>query len=664
MFPCKILATTRGTIHTKRKRETGAESSDSSEEMLEQRRFSKRTFERTESTTSTLVDEQSDAETVTPEMLTDEAENKSSTASDTRPAANLGAYPHIYSHARALLRCSSQGGDSRTSRLVGRHAEREAVTSFLRDRLSFNSSTQCKSITASGAMYIAGTPGTGKTALVCDVAASFSHEADVAIVNCVALASASDVYAKILSSLPSEENSTPRPKKGRKADPLPSGTPEQQLISRLASPRRNTIVVLDEMDNLLRSGWQQDVLYKLFLAVSPAHDTADSVKPPSRRSTVASKLHARTALIGIANSLDLAENFLPLLTGYKAYPQLLSFTPFSVDDIVAIVSSRLAHLYARYDVDPLESIKSVGSEDAIPVQDELPIFTKPGLRLAAMKVAAVTGDLRKALDVCRLAIETVEKAQKDKGIDMPSLTRDSAARVGPPHVLSAVARAFPTSGSTPGTPAGASLTNMARVRALPLHAGLLLASYLLVDFGHCHLGPKGGSIDVAAVYDKYTRTLLDDGSFTPLPMGEVLDILANLETQAFLDLSAPRASVAPSQAKGASRAALRAMAKRMPGGAAGGGATTPALGARSQVVTLRMPLQDVRRALTDPSTLPASAPTPGSGKTVAAETIARLMHTEERRLLRNKGWEQAAAGFEEKRKNELGGGRLAVAQGL
>lgn len=573
---------------------------------------SKRTFERTLSSTSasTLV-EDSDAETVA-------GEGAGETYISTK---GQETYANIYAHARTLLRCSAHTEGMVARTLVGRQEERGTIAAFLRDRLVSGGQP--------ASLYIAGTPGTGKTALVCDVVSTFMRDSntDVVVLNCVALASASDVYAKMLSLFPV----MPTRGKPAPARSTPAQTSEQILLARLASPARNTIIVLDEMDSLLRQGAHQDVLYQIFLAVSSA-SAATSASVSTHAS--ASRGVSRTALIGIANSLDLADQFLPLLAGHGAYPQLLSFKPFKADEIVSVVTDRLAVL-----------------RDGDTGTDEVPIFTKPGLRLAAMKVAAVTGDLRKALDVCRLAIETVEIQQKNKGVDLAALTASSAVRVGPPQVLTALARALATGGTTA---AGASTANAGRVRALPLHAGLLLACYLLVEMKHTHLGPKGSKIDVSAVYDTYTRILNDDGCFSPLPLGEVLDILANLETQAFIDLAAPRTAVTPTQVRGASKAALAALAKRMPRSGA------PVLGARSRVVTLRLPAEDVRRGLTDGGGGAAA----GSGKTVAAETIARLMHSEHRRIVRAQGWEEAAAGFKETRAAELGGGRLAVAHGL
>ena len=85
-------------------------------------------------------------------------------------------------------------------------------------------------------------------------------------------------------------------------------------------------------------------------------------------------------VIGIANALDLTDRILPRLQSHvKCRPQLLHFPPYTKDQIVTILQERLGS----------------NSEGTQTVVDPMAV------QFCARKVAAVHGDLRKALDVCR-----------------------------------------------------------------------------------------------------------------------------------------------------------------------------------------------------------------------------------------------------------------------
>jgi cell division control protein 6 len=75
-------------------------------------------------------------------------------------------------------------------------------------------------------------------------------------------------------------------------------------------------------------------------------------------------------------------------------PQLVNFNPYKVEEISAIIKDRLSSL----------------NQD----KDAPAIIQPQAIELCARKVAAATGDLRKALDVCRQAIEMAEIEAKKK----------------------------------------------------------------------------------------------------------------------------------------------------------------------------------------------------------------------------------------------------------
>lgn len=78
--------------------------------------------------------------------------------------------------------------------------------------------------------------------------------------------------------------------------------------------------------------------------------------------------------LGIANALDLTERVLPRLKHGSCQPLLLHFPPYTREQIVTILRERVG---------------------------EGAIVAPMAIQFCARKVAAVHGDLRKALDVCR-----------------------------------------------------------------------------------------------------------------------------------------------------------------------------------------------------------------------------------------------------------------------
>ncbi|KAL3282049.1 hypothetical protein HHI36_005250 [Cryptolaemus montrouzieri] len=128
------------------------------------------------------------------------------------------------------------------------------------------------------------------------------------------------------------------------------------------------LLVLDEIDQL--ESKNQSVLYTVF--EWPA------------------KFKQNIVLIGIANALDLTDRILPRLQARcELKPKLLHFAPYSKQQIVEIISSRLEQV------------------------DALKVFSPAALQMLAGKVAAVSGDVRRALDIARRVIEITEKNTKD-----------------------------------------------------------------------------------------------------------------------------------------------------------------------------------------------------------------------------------------------------------
>ncbi|KAK5682906.1 AAA ATPase [Elasticomyces elasticus] len=241
---------------------------------------------------------------------------------------------------------------SAPGKLIGRDAERQELSTFLEQSLASDSA---------GCLYVSGPPGTGKSAFVDEV---FRQSKDVenvklSVVNCMSVRNAKDLAQKLAEDLGLKEN---------------AGFEYLQSCF-VGSKTRDSwkyVVVLDEIDRLV--DMDLELLYSLFEWSMQAS--------------------SRLVLIGIANALDLTDRFLPRLKSRSLQPELLPFMPYSVQQIAEVLTLKLKSL-------------APGSSSALP-------FVQPqALQFCAKKVASQTGDLRKAFDICRRAIDLVEQETRE-----------------------------------------------------------------------------------------------------------------------------------------------------------------------------------------------------------------------------------------------------------
>lgn len=232
-----------------------------------------------------------------------------------------------------------------------------------------------------GCMYISGVPGTGKTATVHEVIRCLQHAADMdeipsfhfIEINGMKMTDPHQAYVQILQKLT-----------GQKATPDHAAVLLEKRFSNLA-PRKETIVLLvDELDLLWTR--KQNVMYNLF-------------DWPTRR-------HARLVVLTIANTMDLPERILINRVASRLGLTRMSFQPYSFKQLQEIIMSRLNKLKA---------------------------FEEDALQLASRKVAALSGDARRCLDICRRATEICEHSAAD-----PS----PAGLVGMSHVMEALNEMF------------------------------------------------------------------------------------------------------------------------------------------------------------------------------------------------------------------------------
>ncbi|NXY91287.1 CDC6 protein, partial [Alcedo cyanopectus] len=214
-----------------------------------------------------------------------------------------------------------------------------------------------------GSLYISGAPGTGKTACLSRVLLDCKDElagSKTIVLNCMALSSPTGIFPAVAQELG-----------------LPGATGRdavRRLEKRLTAQGPMVLLVLDELDQLESKG--QDVLYTLF----------EWPRLP----------HSRLVLVGLANALDLTDRGLARLGARLAgSPQLLHFPPYTREQLGAILTDRLGQVAGD------------------------PVLDAAALQFCARKVSAVSGDARKALDVCRRAVEVVELEVKNQTLLKP-----------------------------------------------------------------------------------------------------------------------------------------------------------------------------------------------------------------------------------------------------
>ncbi|XP_069934609.1 origin recognition complex subunit 1 isoform X2 [Oryctolagus cuniculus] len=214
-----------------------------------------------------------------------------------------------------------------------------------------------------GCMYISGVPGTGKTATVHEVIRGLQQAAltnDVppfqyVEVNGMKLTEPHQVYVQILEKLT-----------GQKATANHAAELLAKRFRTQGSSRETTVLLVDELDLLWTQ--KQDVMYNLF--DWPTHK------------------EARLVVLTIANTMDLPERIMMNRVSSRLGLTRMSFQPYTHSQLQQILASRLKHLKA---------------------------FEDDAIQLVARKVAALSGDARRCLDICRRATEICEFSQQKPG---------------------------------------------------------------------------------------------------------------------------------------------------------------------------------------------------------------------------------------------------------
>ncbi|XP_060685814.1 origin recognition complex subunit 1 isoform X1 [Hemiscyllium ocellatum] len=232
-----------------------------------------------------------------------------------------------------------------------------------------------------GCMYISGVPGTGKTATVHEVMRCLQYAAKeddlpsfrFIEINGMKLTDPHQSYVQILKSLT-----------GQKATADHAAALLEKQFGAPAPKRETTVLLVDELDLLWTR--KQDVMYNLF-------------DWPTRK-------QAKLVVVAVANTMDLPERIMMNRVASRLGLTRMSFQPYTFKQLQQITCSRLNRLKA---------------------------FEDDAIQLVARKVAALSGDARRALDICRRAAEICQYSEAQK---------TTSKLVGMPHVVQALDEMF------------------------------------------------------------------------------------------------------------------------------------------------------------------------------------------------------------------------------
>ena len=405
----------------------------------------------------------------------------------------------VYDCARQLFTRSAAPGP-----LIGREDERSELVNFIEAGIA-SKSGRC--------LYVSGPPGTGKSALVSEVCQNFKSSVGLrtAYINCMSAKCSNDVYGRLMEELVGSDYEMEH-------DPV--AQLKALFLPKSKAANCTYLVTLDEIDHLLTL--DLEILYTLF-------------EWSLHRSS-------RLVVVGIANALDLTDRFLPRLKARNLKPQLLPFLPYTAPQIAAVLTTKL------------KSLSTIGD---VAQSDYIPFLHPAAIQLCSKKVASQSGDLRKAFDIARRAVDLIETETKQNYQLNPSLQRSPSKRpLGENPNLSSPTCSTPSlavcpSTLTPQTAPRATIAHVSRVSAVALSNGttqrlqslnLQQKAVLCALIFHRRTASKGASSifttpskpapapTIRTLYETYCGLCERDQAIHPLTSTEFADVISGLET--------------------------------------------------------------------------------------------------------------------------------------
>ncbi|KAI8110494.1 hypothetical protein M9435_002168 [Picochlorum sp. BPE23] len=346
-----------------------------------------------------------------------------------------------------------------------REKQVECITEWLDD---------CTSRHAGGAIYLSGVPGTGKTLAATSIvrqAVEKLNQTDCAppvalSINCMRSKTAKDVLVRIIDAFKTaalktvtgqlgEDPVVQVPDDNDKAvvlsGPWADLSPQEHLKNIIHSPvvtkheigkiygkrRRSSIsevdlvkqtgmilLILDEIDGMLEGKDCEEIVGSLI--------------------SLASAKESRLVIIGIANSIDLMQQFMrpgAILHRFNLKPKNVVFPTYLRDQVSQLIRERLERLPG-------------------------PVFDNRAIEFCARKIANGTGDMRRALSAASLAVDFATKEFNNRSVDGEDQTTSPKPLVGMSHMARALSK---VSGGI-----GASNEHVNSIRTLPVPQQLIM----------------------------------------------------------------------------------------------------------------------------------------------------------------------------------------------
>ena len=277
--------------------------------------------------------------------------------------------------------------------LVGREKEHQLIADFIYGGIKGRGNSR--------PLYLCGMPGVGKTASVYAVIREISESCREKFifldVNCFKLPNPQHLYVVLWKAVVEAYND-------HECDSFVSGLIDSKVNSFVTAvsaldkffqhcptkPRPVIVLMLDEIDFLLTRN--QNVLYNI-------------LNWPSFPSS-------NLVLLGVSNTLDLMDRLLPRVRSRFGFGRL-AFTPYTPEQLQTIIESRIQQA-----VEGQNSKKSKGKGNkfaAIANEAEYlvgKLFEESAIKLCARKVAAMSGDARRALQISCQAVEICESMKQ------------------------------------------------------------------------------------------------------------------------------------------------------------------------------------------------------------------------------------------------------------
>ena len=274
--------------------------------------------------------------------------------------------------------------------LICREEQFEQLYNFCYDGISSESSA---------VIYVAGVPGTGKTATMRKVIQSLDDlvelgklkEFDTAHVNAMTLASPKNVFVAIYKELFMEEDDENQNQNQHRTQHSTQPNQCRRKLTEYFTTKTNNskvaLLFIDELDLLQTK--TQDVLYNIF-------------DWPQKR-------NSKLLIVSIANTLDLPERLDSNRVASRIGHARILFKPYNRKQLVKVVKARLEDIAEVY------RKENPRKNDPVAL---IELFKGDAIEFIARKITSVTGDARRMLDACRLATELlIDKLKETKSND-------------------------------------------------------------------------------------------------------------------------------------------------------------------------------------------------------------------------------------------------------